>query len=98
MAAKRFTNSTEGGCLSTAERFTRGGGLTTAITVDSMANILYNYFESLEKYISNDVFQSNISSGPLICYFLTSDHGDSGFHTEVGEPRDFPPLDKVSPP
>ena len=28
-----------------------------------------------------------------------SKHNDlTGFHTEVGEPRDFPPLDKVSPP
>ncbi len=42
-------------------------------TVDPMSKIL-GFSESLEKFVSNDVFQSKISLRPN-CHFPASDHG-----------------------
>ncbi len=42
-------------------------------TVDPMSKTS-GFSESLEKFVSNDVFQSKILSRP-ICHFLASDHG-----------------------
>ena len=37
-------------------------------TVDPMSKIL-GFSESLEKFVSNDVFQSKISSRPILSFF-----------------------------
>ncbi len=55
------------------ERLTeRGGGLSfnshNFSTVDPMWKFL-GFSDSLERYLSNDVFQSNISLGPNLSFF-----------------------------
>ena len=71
MAAERFRKSL-------IKRRGGGGGVSfnshNFSTVDPMSKFL-GFSESLENYLSNDVFQSKISLGALICHFSASDHG-----------------------
>ncbi len=43
-------------------------------TVDPMSTF-FRFFESSERDLSNDVFQSNYLFGTIICHFLALDHG-----------------------
>ncbi len=55
----------------------RGGELqliSTASTVDRISKILW-FSESLENFLSNDVFQSKNFRGAIICHFSALDHG-----------------------